>query len=618
MFYERNTKLLFSYSKRLQRDIIGKKEVPLKAGYVQEEKNFILGDLGNFFLHSRYNIEREMEKTLNELDSDAQTVILFGVGNGEIIKKIAEKCTKGKHLIIIEPIQEIFQKFLENYKLFDVFVPFKQVSFIVNGPEAELEYDLPEALNKEKGWQYSFSMVSLINYNEILREYKGNIQRIILEHLRHYSVQKNTFARWREQWVVNFWKNFKKIELHSEDLMDIFTKSSVIIVSAGPSLSKNIKLLERAKESCIVIAVGSAMTILDNNGIKPHLRMAIDPDIANFKLMQSLGDTSECPLVFSTTLNENILDFYKGPQLFMRMIGSSSLSDYVSSLYKEWKTEIHSGFSVANVALDFAVQMGAKEVVLVGQDLCYTQGKLHAEGSWDDHRQETIIKKEMVMKNIYGEEVYTDRAFFGMKKIFEVSAVRYRNTGVRFINATEGGLPIKGFENEKMESFLEAKNERIQDYEVVIAERIKKLQINNRRSNEADKKREVVQKVLNNVEQLLKVHDKLLNLAACWTRENSQDNPVITRKTLKSMRKLHGKMKENKFYTEVVEPFFEDKKRIEKVIADQTNEPLTEGEMIAALLREVAPVGRFLELNRPFLLELSGFRNDEFNSEKRS
>ena len=43
---------------------------------------------------------------------------------------------------------------------------------------------------------------------------------------------------------------------------------------------------------------------------------------------------------------------------------------------------LRSGFSIANTALDTLIKLGFKNIIFLGQDMCYTKDKLYADGSW--------------------------------------------------------------------------------------------------------------------------------------------------------------------------------------------------------------------------------------------
>lgn len=603
MLYHKNTKYLFSCSKRLREDIGGAKKISKVATFTEELENFALGGDSQYLLHSVYNFEREMARTVQTIDPHAQTIILLGIGNGKILDYLHQKCKNIKHLIIIEPLQEVFQTYLKRYDIFVEFSKFEQVSLLINCPEERIETDLSNSLQKHPDWQRSFSFVTLMNYRMFFSEYKEKVNKCLLERLRNFRVQINTFEKFREEWVINFWKTFDKSRMYSEELMEIFNKAAVVIVSAGPSLSKNIHLLEQIKDSAIVIAVGSAMTILDKHGIVPHLRVSIDPSMANVKLVKAIADTTVCPMIFGTTLAPEILDIYKGTQLLMNLQGASSLNDYIMPKLKDWKTGARSGFSVANIVFDFAVQMGAKEVIMVGQDLCYTNEKVHAEGSWDD-RDTGKIRKEMLVKNIYGEEVYTDKAFWAMKNIFETLVKVHQDKNIRFINATEGGLPIEGMEDMMLQEVIFLHGcELKKEYARMIQQCVERSKESHKLANDEERKIEIYQETLTEIEKIFKYYKRIMDIAGEWSQEKGGEKELYSHKVLQRMQKNYKKFETVEFFNRVVKPFYEDKNKIYKLLEERSDKKESAVQKITNLLRRVAPLEGFLEMNRELILK---------------
>jgi hypothetical protein len=129
----------------------------------------------------------------------------------------------------------------------------------------------------------------------------------------------------------------------------------------------------------------------------------------------------------------------------MTTTNNDTLVQLIFSRAKISALPVRSGFSVANIALYLLIQLRCSPIVFIGQDLCYTRGKLHAEGSWDEDIEDRYIRKQIETVDIFGNKVYTDKTFIGMKNIFE--SIIADSPEVKYYNATEGGLPIKGAEN---------------------------------------------------------------------------------------------------------------------------------------------------------------------------
>lgn len=71
---------------------------------------------------------------------------------------------------------------------------------------------------------------------------------------------------------------------------------------------------------------------------------------------------------------------------------------------------IPTGGSVATTAYSFGIQMGAKTVILVGQDLAMTGNKTHADGTFQDKMQEidTDSGEYLKLMQLMGEKYYQE------------------------------------------------------------------------------------------------------------------------------------------------------------------------------------------------------------------
>lgn len=116
----------------------------------------------------------------------------------------------------------------------------------------------------------------------------------------------------------------------------------------------------------------------------------------------------------------DVIDNYRGPAVHMRLNGGY-VANYMGA--KVWPNRriFRSGFTVANVAFDAATQLGAKQIVFIGQDLCYTDGKLHADGGvWDEEgsRKNGSSRKLKRRRYFWQQSIYRQR-FYDMREILE-------------------------------------------------------------------------------------------------------------------------------------------------------------------------------------------------------
>lgn len=419
--------------------------------FTRENNALIKTACGQCFLHSLYDRNRELTKLFEKVQDNPQAIVLFGAGMGDAVLHINKRFAGLEHLIIVEPNLDVFKACLSKLDLRHLLKSCPKITIILNFSIEETGNYLHQIIDQDLFQSIAF--IASLSYRTLYRSYFHSVLDLSRKAVRRKIINLATRSVTSSKWVINEWRNHRRAHVELETIMERISAPPVIIVSAGPSLNKNIHLLAEAKSRALIIAVGSAMTILDSHGIVPHFRMAFDGNQANRNLFAAV-DTASCPLICSNALYYEVLPQYKGRTIQM-ILNTDYLSQYFRKKQHKACKLIRSGHSIANVAFDLACKWASKKIILIGQDLCYTNEKMHADGAWDDKLDlaETAKKNWLPAKDIYGQDVYTDQPFLGMKAIFEELVMLYPE--VQCINASEGGLPIAGLKNKTLQQVLE-------------------------------------------------------------------------------------------------------------------------------------------------------------------
>ena len=99
--------------------------------------------------------------------------------------------------------------------------------------------------------------------------------------------------------------------------------------------------------------------------------------------------------------------------------------------------------SVAGLALEAAIRLGAKRIYLVGQDLAYPDGKTYAEGM--PYQADAGSRGTMLVPAVDGGMVPTSEAFHWFRQGLEAQIAKYDQ--VEYINMSKHGALIKGCKN---------------------------------------------------------------------------------------------------------------------------------------------------------------------------
>ena len=391
-------------------------------------------------------VERWIEKQGNI--EEYAPIVIIGISNGYHIKRIIETVPKTSNILIYEPSFEIFRRAMEEVDLSFLFKPDAPIGVVVEGiNENEIEpfFSLMISYDNMTSLKYYTSG----NYTELFPEQIENFVKSLKKHITNLSVTWNTLVRYTDVKANNTFNNLPYLyEGYSvEELKGILPKDvPVIVVSAGPSLNKNITDLKKAEGKACIIATDTAMKPLLNAGIIPNLFVIIDglkPGV-----LFEHKDISKVPMVTMTGVSVEPMKYHKGKKFFYYSSSPFEQKILTDLSEKEQKCKtlpnLITGGSVANTAYSLGVYMGAKTIILVGQDLAMTGNRSHADGTFKDKMDEIDLREYnyFEVEAIDGGKVLTRDDFDRYRKWFEEYAKKW--DAITMVDATEGGALIHG------------------------------------------------------------------------------------------------------------------------------------------------------------------------------
>lgn len=396
--------------------------------------------LGNIWLHSSYDPLGEGERWAAEVSCQPEeTLIILGVGLGYHLAALARRADQGK-VIAIEPVQELM-KFCSCYAALNNLE--NAGNIVVFHYDQPLKNFLTAHID-----QFRLERVKVIEYKPLERVFPREFLRCrkeINDSLFGLLCSANTALRFSGSWTRNFFLNLNKVltSTPAESFNDLFKARPGIIVSAGPSLSKNADLLKKAKDKAVILTVGTALKPVLATGIKPDIGVSIDGGEANFRHFEAL-DTSGFPLLFDPIIYPRILEEYQGH--LIASVFFEVFKTWLQTLGCPNPGQVRMGPSVASTAFDFALELGLDPIIFIGQDLAFTGGYSHARGTVYEHKEPTREKSRLLeIDGFDGGKVITDRSLHAMLQYLETQ-IALTAGGRRIINATEGGARIAGTE----------------------------------------------------------------------------------------------------------------------------------------------------------------------------
>jgi hypothetical protein len=224
------------------------------------------------------------------------------------------------------------------------------------------------------------------------------------------------------------------------DVADLFgagTRDWMVVAAAGPTLIDQLGWMKKQRGRFQLIAADAAVRPLMAAGLVPDHVLTMDSAPALFDLfldgldLMSLANTG---LVYSPLIHRKLLDAWPGKR-FAVSINQPSYRDFDQ---KYPRGKLFSSGSVLHPAVDLAVKMGAKNVVLAGADFSFTKGQSHVAGSHLQLAVKTSVNCWVL--NSHGDRVPSIRNYVGYLRDLE-RYIAWR-TGVQFFNASQEGARI--------------------------------------------------------------------------------------------------------------------------------------------------------------------------------
>lgn len=241
------------------------------------------------------------------------------------------------------------------------------------------------------------------------------------------------------------------------DLANSEQGKPAIVVSAGPSLRKNIDLLAQpgVRDRVVIIAVQTVLKQLLARGVKPHYVTALDYHPISTRFYEGLTakDVAGVTLVIDPKAHPAIARAFPGT---VRTAGSELLDNVLGSLAKPMG-EVAAGATVAHLAYYLAKHLGCRTIILMGQDLGFTDNQYYSAGAaihnvWSSELSDIATLESLEWQRIVrmrallrkapaaaGGELYADEQMHTYRVQFERDFERDTRAGYTIIDATEGG-----------------------------------------------------------------------------------------------------------------------------------------------------------------------------------
>jgi len=417
------------------------------------EKEYFECKDGKFILLNNNSFD---EKIINP--NKSQLIFVIGINSVFEVKKINNMKHDKSVIFIIEPSPSFYNYAVKNKDM--KFLEDENVYLFVDSDIL----NIPTYFNSYFNQLRILELIqnSVFYFTEYYRAYEEekliDIIKLLKNYLRNTSLKLGNSIRDSLQGLEQNINNLKWLSQSkdSKDIKNKFLNVPAIIVSAGPSLNKNIEQLKNAKGNAVIIAVDTIAERLIEMDIVPDFICAIErvSEIYEYYFKEK-SYPKEMSLVGPLLLKEEIFKEFNG-ELFL---------PFRRNVYEyEWLKEIvgitdnnHSifmGSSCAHVALGWANHLGCSPIILAGQDLAYgmNDDETHATGTYHANNVHAVNRSsDFLTEGYYGKEVMTQKTWYFFKQQFEEEIFKMN---MNVINATEGGAKIHHTKQQSLESAI--------------------------------------------------------------------------------------------------------------------------------------------------------------------
>ncbi|EGN1145022.1 motility associated factor glycosyltransferase family protein [Campylobacter jejuni] len=397
----------------------------------------------NVFMYE--NLEEEINffyQSILEKTPRYPFVCIYGIGNALLIKNLAKHY---KHLFVFESEIELFILALSTIDLSEELKVYKVVLF--DCVAKDLEIQIAMIFDQQSILEYLSLYEMFFNASYYLRFYEKQIVFLNEVCLKTIGVAvRNADISCFLPLLVHgqFLQNIPSM-LESIPFQRILSErknkfENAIVVSAGPSLAKQLSLLKAYQDKAVIFCADGALSMLEKEGITPDYVTNLDCRDLAMKFFQNKENLKqsiialECathPNVVHSLNAENCMIVLRNKALYQRF----NLNDF---------GYIDTGTHVSHFSYTLALALGFKNIIMIGQDLAFDkEGNSHSKGFsyGEKYQRESNFDKLKVPAYAGKGEVLTHITWNDYRIKLEY-LFACNDQKAKFYNATEGGARI--------------------------------------------------------------------------------------------------------------------------------------------------------------------------------
>ncbi|WP_426711671.1 motility associated factor glycosyltransferase family protein [Campylobacter jejuni] len=400
----------------------------------------------NTFLYE--NVIDELNSMLNTYNDKYllyPVLYFYGFGNGILFKALLQN-KNHQHIVVFEKDIEIiwimfhildFSNELQSARL-----------MVLNTNKLEIQ-DYNELCSSKPFFQFSriYFLELMSHYYERFHEDVLELNKKLVQYFKNSIISHGNDSTDTLQGIEQFVYNLPSMITHPS-YKELLSKrkgisDTAIIVSTGPSLTKQLPLLKKYANKATIFCADSSYPILAKHGIKPdYVCMLERTELTAEFFNHDFGEFDQDVLfVCAGVVHPKAIEYLKGRnRKYLIIPRYLYFPIYIKLKYFDF---LYNTPSVAHMSYFLSVLLNHKNIIFIGQDLAYAEnGNSHP----DDYQNSANYESQMyehILTEAYGgkKEIKTHEVWIFFKQILEAMIIKYHITTY---NCTEGGARIEG------------------------------------------------------------------------------------------------------------------------------------------------------------------------------
>ncbi|EIO3409115.1 motility associated factor glycosyltransferase family protein, partial [Campylobacter coli] len=402
----------------------------------------------NTFLYE--NVIDELNSMLNTYNDKYllyPVLYFYGFGNGILFKALLQN-KNHQHIIVFEKDIEIIWIM---FHILDFSSELQSARLMVLENDKLQAQDYTELCSSKPFFQFSriYFLELMSHYYERFHEDILGLNKKLAENFKNIILRNGNDPLDALQGIEQFVYNLPSMITHPS-YKELLSKrknlsDTAIIVSTGPSLTKQLPLLKKYANKATIFCADSSYPILAKHGIKPdYVCMLERTEITAEFFNHDFGEfDKDIIFICAGVVHPKAIEYLKDRNL---VITQKVLAFPYYINLKDFSYAAV-GFSVAHTLSYLATYLSHKNIIFIGQDLAYAEnGNSHP----DDYQNSANYESQMyehILTTAYGGngKVETHSIWLLFKNWFENEMIpNTRKMGITTYNCTEGGARIEG------------------------------------------------------------------------------------------------------------------------------------------------------------------------------